>query len=107
MINVCNGISSEVGFSKDVDKLDVLELGGKPLNIFDNHLESPRDITLIKNTINDKLRISFHLNFEEILTDHYTKTFPKSKSFRNGNMISRNFSSTNKNWTPLLISYEL
>lgn len=56
---------------------------------------------LVKNTINDKLRITVHLNFEKILTNHYTKIFPKNKIFRNENMIGRNFISTNKNWTPL------
>lgn len=56
MTKVCNDISSKVGFSKDVDTLDVLELDGKKLSIFDKHLEAPRDITLVKNTINDKFR---------------------------------------------------
>lgn len=31
---VCEGISSEVGFSKNMDKLNNFKLGGKSLNIF-------------------------------------------------------------------------
>lgn len=68
MTKVCEGIRSKVGFSKDMDKLNNLELGSKPLNIFDNHLEAPRDGTFVKNIVDNEFRVTLHLNFEKILS---------------------------------------
>ena len=106
MTKICKGVSGEVGFSEHMKKLNNLELGSKLLNVSDNHLKAPRDGTIVKNTVDNEFRVTLHLNFEEVLTQRQTKTFPKSKSFCNGDMMGVNTFRTSKDWTTLIISYD-
>ena len=85
--NICNGIGNKIGFSKDMSKLNLLELRGKPPDVIDNGLEPPRNRAIIENTIDYKLRVTLNLNLANISTNDRAKTFSKGKGFRGGDMV--------------------
>jgi hypothetical protein len=61
-----NGIRSEISFSKNMSKLDILKVRCKELNISDKGFKPPRNRAFVEDAINYELRVSFYLNYREV-----------------------------------------
>lgn len=52
MIQIRNGICSEVSFSKNMSKIDILKMQSKELNVFDKSFKPTRNRAFVYDAIN-------------------------------------------------------